>query len=571
MLRRRAFVASVAAAVAIVSAVPGRSQAPSSNGAATLTDGDIRKILADRIDVHRQSIGIVVGIVDASGRRIVSHGAVRAKDTRPLDGDTIFEIGSMTKVFTSLLLADAVERKQVALNDPVSAYLPDTVKVPERGRAITLQDLANHTSGLPRMPTNFMPKDANNPYADYSVAQMYEFLSGHQLTRDVGAQYEYSNLGAGLLGHVLARKAGMEYEALVKARVTGPLGMRDTGIALTPAMTARLATGHTRALEATANWDLPTFAGAGALRSSANDMLTFLSAAIGLTPSPLSAAMARTLSNRWPTGQSTMEIGLGWHIYKAAAGEIIWHNGGTGGYRTFMGFNPRTRVGAVALSNTSTPAGVDDIGRHLLDPALPLLQTFPGTPTSRTAIAMEPAAFDRYTGRYQLAPSAILTVSRDGSRFLVQLTGQPAFDVFPESDTKFFLKAVEAQITFEKDAQGKTTGLILHQNGIDQRAPKIEGEAVTPAVIALTAAVLDRYVGRYQLTPAIVITVTRRDTHLVAQLTGQSEFEVYPSAERDFFYKVVNARLVFEAADNARATAVVLHQNGKALRAPRIE
>ena len=363
----------------------------------------------------------------------------------------------------------------------------------------------------------------------------------------------------------------MDYEALVKARIAGPLGMRDTGVALTPAMTARLATGHTAALEPTSNWDLPTFAGAGALRSSANDMLTFLSAAIGFTPSPLTAAMAQTLSNRWPAGQSSMEIALGWHIFKAPGGELMWHNGGTGGYRTFMGYNPRTRVGVVVLSNTSTPAGPDDIGRHLLDRAAPLTQTFPGAPTARTAIAMEPASFDRYVGRYQLAPTAILTVSRDGNRFMVQLTGQPAFEVFPESATKFFLKAVDAQITFESDAQGKTTGLVLHQNGLNQRAPKIEGEPVMPTVVALSPEVLDRYTGRYQLTPAVVITVTRQDVRLSAQLTGQPQFEVYPTAEREFFYKVVNARLVFEAADGARATAVVLHQNGKTVRAPRIE
>ena len=173
---------------------------------------------------YRQSVGIVVGVIEPAGRRIVTYGRASTSEAVPLDGDTIFEIGSISKVFTSLLLADAVQRGEVALTDPISKYLPASVKVPERGRAITLQDLATHTSGLPRLP-DMNPKDPENPYADYSVDQLYRFLSTYQLPRDVGASYEYSNLGAGLLGHILALRAGTDYESLVKSRITGPLGM----------------------------------------------------------------------------------------------------------------------------------------------------------------------------------------------------------------------------------------------------------------------------------------------------------------------------------------------------------
>src|SRR5688572_23142555 len=198
------------------------------------TDDEIRRIIAERVDKHRQSIGIVVGVIEPAGRRIIAYGTRARGDAGPLDGDTVFEIGSITKVFTSLLLADAAQRGELALTDPVAKYLPATVKVPERGRAITLQDLATHTSGLPRLPTNFQPKDGTNPYADYSVEQMYAFLSGHELAREVGALYDYSNFGAGLLGHALSRRAGLDYEALVRARITNPLGMKSTSIALSP-------------------------------------------------------------------------------------------------------------------------------------------------------------------------------------------------------------------------------------------------------------------------------------------------------------------------------------------------
>jgi serine-type D-Ala-D-Ala carboxypeptidase/endopeptidase len=172
-------------------------------------------------------------VIEQGGRRIVAHGSLAKGDKRPLDGDTVFEIGSMTKVFTSLLLADMVRRGEVALADPVAKYLPAEVKVPERGGAkITLQHLAMQTSALPRLPSNLNPKDANNPYADYTVQQLYEFLSSAELTRDIGSRYEYSNLGAGLLGHALARRAGTDYETLVRKSILDPLGMKSTSITL---------------------------------------------------------------------------------------------------------------------------------------------------------------------------------------------------------------------------------------------------------------------------------------------------------------------------------------------------
>jgi D-alanyl-D-alanine-carboxypeptidase/D-alanyl-D-alanine-endopeptidase len=265
-----------------------------------------------------------------------------------------------------------------------------------------------------------------------------------------------------------------------------------------------------------------------------------------------------------------MEVALGWHIAKTPNGEIIWHNGGTGGYRSFMGYNPRTRIGVIALSNAGTPAGVDDIGRHLLDAALPLTQSRPPS-APRTEISIDDAVFDRYVGRYQLAPAAILTVSREGRQFRAGLTGQPVFDIFAESEKKFFLKVVDAQLTFETDAQGKAIAVVLHQNGVDQRAPRIEGEPVKPPTVAVAPEVLERYTGRYQLAPGMIFTVTRQDARLFVQLTNQPSFEVFPSSEREFFYTVVNAKLVFESDGSGRANAVVLHQNGMTPRATRIE
>lgn len=242
-------------AALVFSAAIAFSQVPSNE--------EIRKILAARIGAENLAVGMVVGVIDAKGRRVVAYGSLAKNDTRRLDGDTVFEIGSMTKVFTSLLLMDMVRRGEVALTDPVSKHLPASVKVPERNnRKITLADLSTQSSGLPRLPANLHPKDPENPYADYSVQQLYDFLSGYQLTRDIGSEYEYSNLGDGLLGHVLSLRAGMSYEALVRSRICDSLGMANTRVTLTPEMKARFAVGHNQALTAVENWNVPTLAGA---------------------------------------------------------------------------------------------------------------------------------------------------------------------------------------------------------------------------------------------------------------------------------------------------------------------
>lgn len=208
--------------------------------------------------------GIVIGIVDEHGRRIVSAGRLDNGTDRELDGDTLFEIGSVGKTFTALLLQDMIERGEMVLDDPVAGYLPQSVAMPTRnGKDITLHQLARHSSGLPGIPDDLEPKRADNPYADYSVEKMYAFLSGYRLTRDPGSQYEYSNLGVGLLGHVIALKAGTDYESLVVDRICRPLGMDSTRIRLTPELKARFAAGHNEYGYAVPAWDNPTLAGAG--------------------------------------------------------------------------------------------------------------------------------------------------------------------------------------------------------------------------------------------------------------------------------------------------------------------
>lgn len=444
------------------------------------SDAEIHKILADRLGSEDLGVGIVVGVIDANGRRVVSYGKLDKNDDRRLDGNTVFEIGSITKVFTSLLLTDMTRRGEVALTDPVVKFLPAGVKAPERKkRQITLADLSTQSSGLPGMIPNLAAKDPDNPFADYSVQQLYEFLSAYKLTRDIGSQYEYSNLGVGLLGHALSLRAQMTYEQLVRSRICDPLGMADTRITLTPEMKARMAAGHNAALGQAENWDFLALAGAGALRSTANDLLKFLAANLGYTTTALAQAMADEASVRRPAGAPDMQIAYGWHVQTKDGNSIIWHNGGTGGFRSYLGYDPKARVGVVVLTNFSADPGVDDIGRHLLNASYPLLNIPP--PVAHQQITFDPRAFDRYVGMYQVGPGATMVVSRDGDRFYSQITGQPRLEVLAESDRKFFLKAVDAQLTFDLDSVGAATQVTLHQNGRDVVAKRLSEAEVKKA------------------------------------------------------------------------------------------
>lgn len=568
--------AIASAALALTTSAVAQT-APPAASSERLSDAAIRQVLIQRIDVDKQAVGMVVGVIDAKGRRVIAYGARDLKDRRPVNGETLFEIGSVTKAFTGLLLADMVRRGEVKLDDPVVRHLPPGAVVPERnGKAITLFDLTTHTSGLPRLPSNMAMADPRNPYADYTEGQLDAFLRSYVLTRDIGATYEYSNLGVGLLGRALAYRAGGDYETVLRERVLKPLGLFSTAITLPPSLSERFSPGHAADLSQTPHWDLPTLAGAGGLRSSADDLLTLLAAELGYVDTPLKAAMADQLVPRRPAG-GNVQVALGWHIGATPNGEIVSHGGGTMGFQTFVGFDRKAGLGIVVLSNSAGPMGVDDLGLHLLtgSPLKP-------APKTRQAKTIAPAVLDGLTGRYVLAPGAVLTVTREGPQMFAQLTGQPRIEIFAEGPANFFARIVDAQLTFAVGADGRATALTLHQNGRDMPAPRLAEGAEPPAspapaappppskVVALSSAALDALVGQYALAPQFIVTVTRQGERLFAQLTGQAVFEVFPQSSTEVVWTVVPASATFVLGPDGKAVSLVLHQNGRDLPAPRL-
>lgn len=431
-----------------------QAQAPS--------DSAVRAILTRRAESWKGP-GIVVGWSEVGKRRFVSYGN-RVAGGPALDQRTVFEIGSITKTYTGTLLGDMVARGEVKLDDPIAKYLPSGAKAPERGgKVITLLDLATQSSGLPRMPSNFQPKDAENPYADYGADRMYAFLSGYTLTRDIGSQYEYSNFGMGLLGSLLARRLNLSYEQAIAQRVLAPLGLSETMISLTPDLTARFATGHSEGFAPTKAWDLDALAGAGAIRSTTGDLLRFAEANLAPEKTKLSKAITTATTPVRSTTIPGTRIGLAWHVRDVNGHSIVWHNGGTGGFHSFVAFDRATGRAVAVLTNTSQ--SIDDIGFHLIDSTLPLQE--PKPVALHTEIKLDPAALDRFVGEYQLAPTFSIVVTREGDGLWAQATTQPKFQIFPEAPARFFYKVVDAQISFTIDAAGKVTGLTLHQGGRD--------------------------------------------------------------------------------------------------------
>jgi D-alanyl-D-alanine-carboxypeptidase/D-alanyl-D-alanine-endopeptidase len=429
-------------------------------------DQALLALIRGRVEEGRAT-GIVLGILEADGtRRIVAHGDP-GPGARPLGPESVFEIGSITKVFTGILLADMAVRGEVDLDAPVQRYAPRGLILPTRGgREITLRDLATHRSALPRLPSNLTRDDLANPYAAYSVAQMYEFLASYELPREIGVQCEYSNLGMGLLGHVLAGRAGVDYETLVRNRILHPLGMMMSGVALSPAMKAQLAIGHDGQGKPTALWDLPTLAGAGALRSNMNDMLTFLGANMAEPRNDLERAMRISHQAR-----SGTEFGLAWAILSVGQDRIVLHDGGTGGYRSVIGLGPVRRVGVVLLTNSATDA--NDIGLHLITRAIPLTPR----PIARTAIDVPAEMLAHYVGEYQFLRdfqhTVTLRVTLENGGLMVQATGRDKVPIFAESETKFFARTGDAQFTFLTDAAGSASALILHETRFSRTVKKV--------------------------------------------------------------------------------------------------
>lgn len=536
---------------------------------------EVKANVQQRVDAG-VSAGIVVGVVDESGTHFYSYGVKSRESDEKVDEHTIFEIGSVSKTFSAIMLANMALNGELALEDPIQKYLPEGVTAPSRnGESVQLVHIANHTSSLPRMPSNFNPADPSNPYADYTVDLLYEFLNDVELTRDIGSKYEYSNYAMGLLGYTLAKTKGKEnFEDLLVETITGPLGMDNTRVRLTPSMKRQLAMGHS-GYEEVSNWDLaPAVAGAGGIRSNVIDMLKYIKANMGMTKTDLYPAMQ--LSHQKTTVENIeTEVGLGWHLRSEDDLEIVAHGGATGGYRSFAGFLKGGKIGVVVLSNSN--AGVQDIGAHILNPKKELKDIKPSVGFAmRDVIAKDgidagiKAYHDMknnhkenyYFSNRELNDLGYYYMLRDElekSATVLKLN----VEEYPEESNPYdsygevLMKLAIAN--YKKSVELNPA----NQNGIQMlKKMGVNADGLVKEVTVSTD-VLERYVGKYQLATEFIITVTRKGEELFAQATGQAQFQIFPKSETEFYLKVVEAAVTFNLSDQGEVESLTLHQNGR--------
>jgi CubicO group peptidase (beta-lactamase class C family) len=410
--------------------------------------------------------GAVVGLISGPDVVVRSYGHVRDGGPAP-DEHTLFEIGSLTKTFTALALADMIARHDLAIDTPAQALLPDGVTAPgAEGRPILLIDLATHLSGLPRLPERFVPADPANPYADFHDDDLLSAVRAARLSATPGTEFEYSNFGYGLLGWLLARHAHVSYAQLIADHITSPLGMSETTVALDASQRERFAQGHDADGDAVPAWDMGALAGAGAIRSSVHDMVRFVR--FQLDPEgPLANAAVATHVLRHEIDSPPGYVAMGWHVLHDR--HTLWHNGGTGGFHSYVAFDPRRHIGVVVLANSET-AQVDRLGVD----AMHLLRGQPSRPlVLPQSIALDDTQLERYAGTYEIAPGARFVVTHAPRVLRARLGNQPAFRIHPESATEFQYRVVEASLTFELPTTGPATALTLHQNGRDLRAVRV--------------------------------------------------------------------------------------------------
>lgn len=506
-------------------------------------------------------VGMTIGILHEGKPEVFGFGVMSRDDRRVPDGDTIYEFGSATKVLTGLLLADAVVQGEVKLDQPASELLPPGVKMPTNGgRAITLQDLSTHVSGLPRIPDNMKFGDQNNPYADYREEDLYSFLNNYKLTRAPGAQSEYSNIGPGLLGHLLSLQAKSTYEDLVRNRIAEPLKMSSTQITINHESQSRFAPGHAGDGQPAAHWDLPVLAGAGGVRTTVNDMLLFAAANLSPPQDKLGEAieMAWTIHQK-PIKKGDLPLGLGWHL---TPDETRWHNGQTGGYHSMILINRQHNTSVILMTNTST-AQVDQLATDLLK----MVSGVKVAPRNfEKPIDVPAEALQKFVGSYELVPGVLFTVAAVDGQLMIGLTGQPSLRVFPRSETVWFYKEVDATITFNVDKNGKCDSLALLQNGIKHTAKRtkepVEAMRKFDKAIDVPAEALQKFVGKYELVPGVLFTVESLNGKLMIGLTGQPSLQVFAGTETVWFYKQVEATITFNVDKDGKCDSLVLFQNG---------
>jgi len=453
------------------------------SGADNFTAQEARRLATPLTDRNRV-VGLSVGVIDGA-RRFSIHLGEACPGEGPPNDQTIYEIGSISKVFTGILLGTEVEQEPLDLLERAEHY-DAGVSLPDyQGQAINWLQLATHRSGLPRLPTNLADAASDNPYANYDSSKAVKFLRTYQLPRRPGTRYEYSNFAYAWLGHLLVKQEGASsYERLLQKRITRTLRMDDTVVTLSDRQRQRMATPHSSFGVRASTWEFADLPGAGGIRSTTADMMTFMAAI--LDPKQISSdrRLAGGLELAWKEHQASSRehfaMGLGWQI--ARDGQTRWHNGQTGGFHSVMFVNRDQNIGVIALSNTADARQIEILAEHIIGrlagSEMPANLEFANSEfddeSKPQGIDVDLATMERLVGRYQLTPNFVFDVHLVENRLMVGITNQPTLQVFAKRNDRWFYQVVDAELDFDLPVVGPARSLELIQNGLRQTAMRIQ-------------------------------------------------------------------------------------------------
>lgn len=459
------------------------SDASSKESVQNLTDQWVEQAAGPLIK-DRTVDGMSIGYLEGKHYGVVHLGSAN-RTKQKATHTTLYEVGSISKVFTSLLLADAVVQGEIDLQAAAATENAAGIQFPSyEGTPITWANLATHRSGLPRLPSNMSLLEFRNPYRNYDSQLAAAFLHDYQLPRKPGDSYEYSNFAASVLGYLVAEKANLTYEKLLRERIAGPLKMTDCTTEPSAEQKKRHATPHSKYSAVTSAWTFADLPGAGGVRASIRDMMRFARANLYPPKGEIGEAIDVAWKQHAAGDDSGPALGLGWHIM--GDGQTRWHNGQTGGSHASLFINRENNTAVVILCNTAAGDTIDQLAIKMIrkaaghdveateEPAQDKAEDRNVNENTNENLAADPQHRRRLEGRYQLAPNFIFTVRDRDGRMMVAITNQATQEVFPDSPTHWSYRGVEATLEFELPKQGPATGLILHQNGLEQKARRVK-------------------------------------------------------------------------------------------------
>jgi CubicO group peptidase (beta-lactamase class C family) len=480
------------------------------------------------------------------------YGSANLEWEVPNTPSTKFRLGSITKQFTAASILLLEERGKLKLDDPIKKYETDAPAAWDR---ITIFNLLTHTSGIPNFTD--LPEYQTMQLSDTPVAKTIATVRDRTLDFFPGEKMSYSNSGYIVLGDVIEKVSGVSYERFVQDNIFTPLGMKDSGYDSNSAIIAHRASGYSPSPKGPVNAGFVHMSiphAAGALYSTTEDLLRWEQALFG-------GKIVSATSLEKMTTPFKNNYALGVTVQTVSGRKVVQHGGGIQGFNTFLAYYPDDKLTIAVLANvngTAPGAIAAKLG------AAAHGDTVQST-ADRKEITLPAETLATYVGTYELTPEVKLAIRLSGTQLTAQLTGQGQLPIFPESETKFFLKIVDAQLEFQKDAGGAITALVLHQNGVDQTAARTNAAppplpGATRKETTVPVSTLSKYTGTYQMQPNVDLTVTLEGDHLMAQLSSQPKFQIFSESETLFFYKIVEATLEFQKDASGATTGVRLKQ-----------